>query len=80
MMKITIPIEIKVEITDYKSTFGDIFYMVDCPKFAPHDHFNYSSMSLPDAVTEVASYLARKLTPERITYEITKQLKDGDVI
>lgn len=78
-MKITIPIIIKVEITDYRSTFGDTFYMVDCPNFSPHDHFNYSSMSLPDVITEVANYLSKKLTPERLTYEITKQIKDGGV-
>jgi hypothetical protein len=78
-MKITIPIEI--EITKREDPFGYAVFNISCEPFldARYKQSGLSGFSLSWVVENMATQLADALTPTRLTYEITKRLKDGNI-
>jgi hypothetical protein len=79
IMKIIIPIEI--EINKSKDPNGDIIYDGSWGNFMDdtYKQLGCRGYGIEWIVTNIATRLADTLTPARLTYEITKQLKDGDV-
>jgi hypothetical protein len=78
-MKITIPIEI--EINKVEDTYGDMVYDGNWGDFMDdkYKQLGCRGYGIEWMVTNIANRLADTLTPARLTYEITKQLKDGDI-
>ena len=78
-MKITIPIEI--EITKQKTAYGETIFSGNGGNFldAHYKETGFGGYSLHWIVENMATRLADALTPSRLTYEITKRLKDGDI-
>jgi hypothetical protein len=78
-MKIIIPIEI--EIIKSKDPNGDTIYDGSWGDFMDdtYKQLGCRGYAIEWMVTNMATRLADVLTPARLTYEITKRLKGGDV-